>query len=125
MSQVLSRRKVLRGMLRGSAVALGLPLLESMLNDSGTALAAGERLPVRYGLFFWGNGLPWTARHRGAIDMNFDHPLDESLVVRELLARQFDRLALDLGVAQRENQIPVSSFDPRHDLYGALAELAV
>jgi hypothetical protein len=80
MSQTLSRRRVLRGMLRGSAVALGLPLLESMLNQHGTALAAGERLPVRYGLFFWGNGLPWTARHRGAVDMNFDHPLDETLV---------------------------------------------
>jgi len=38
---MISRRRVLRGMLRGSAVALGLPLFEAMLNDSGTALAAG------------------------------------------------------------------------------------
>ena len=80
MSQALSRRKVLRGMLRGSAVALGLPLLESMLNANGNALAAGASLPVRYGLFFWGNGLPWTTKHRGAVDMNFDHTLSDSLV---------------------------------------------
>ncbi|HVY28992.1 MAG TPA: DUF1552 domain-containing protein [Polyangiaceae bacterium] len=78
----LSRRRVLRGMLRGSAVALGLPLFESMLNESGTALAAGSALPVRYGLFFWGNGLPWTYRHRGSTDTvspGIEHPLDDTL----------------------------------------------
>jgi Protein of unknown function (DUF1552) len=79
---VISRRKVLRGMLRGSAVALGLPLFESMLNSNGTALAAGSALPIRYGLFFWGNGLPWTYRHRGTTDTvspGIEHPLDDTL----------------------------------------------
>jgi hypothetical protein len=79
---MISRRKVLRGMLRGSAVALGLPMLEAMLNDNGTALAAGSALPVRYGLFFWGNGLPWTFRHRGSTDVvspGIEHPLDDTL----------------------------------------------
>lgn len=79
---MISRRRVLRGMLRGSAVALGLPLLEGMLNESGTALAAGTGLPVRYGLFFWGNGLPWTYRHRGTTDTvspGIQHPLEDSL----------------------------------------------
>jgi hypothetical protein len=75
---MLSRRRVLRGLLRGSAVCMGLPLLEAMLNENGTALAQGEILPLRYGLFFWGNGLPWTYRHKGAVDMNFDHPLDDT-----------------------------------------------
>ncbi len=79
MKHMISRRRALRGILAGSAVALGLPLLESMLNGNGTALAAGPGLPVRYGLFFWGNGLPWTYRHRGAVDMNFNHPLDDNL----------------------------------------------
>jgi len=37
-------------------VALGLPLLDAMMNDHGTALAAGEPLPLRFGVFFWGNG---------------------------------------------------------------------
>jgi hypothetical protein len=73
---------MLRGMLRGSAVGLGLPLFEAMLNDNGTALAAGAALPVRYGLFFWGNGLPWTYRHRGSTDTvspGIEHPLEDSL----------------------------------------------
>ena len=79
---MISRRRMLRGMLRGSAVALGLPLFESMLNANGTALAAGAGLPVRYGLFFWGNGLPWTYRHRGSTDTvspGIEHPLEDSL----------------------------------------------
>lgn len=53
---VLDRRTVLRGMLGGAAVALGLPALESMLNGNGTALAVDAALPRRFGLFFWGNG---------------------------------------------------------------------
>ena len=69
-------------MLRGSAVALGLPLFEAMLNQNGNALAAGTGLPVRYGLFFWGNGLPWTYRHRGTTDTvspGITHELDSNL----------------------------------------------
>ncbi len=79
---MISRRRMLRGMLGGSAVALGLPLFEAMLNQNGTALAAGTGLPVRYGLFFWGNGLPWTYRHRGTTDTvspGITHTLDDSL----------------------------------------------
>ncbi len=41
----LSRRAVLRGAF---GTALGLPLLECMLNDNGTALASGGALPCRY-----------------------------------------------------------------------------
>ena len=52
----VSRRMVLRGALAGSAVSVGLPFLECMLNDSGTALAAGANLPVRFGTWFWGCG---------------------------------------------------------------------
>jgi hypothetical protein len=62
--RVLSRRAALRGMLGGSFVSLGLPLLEPMLNSNGDALAQGAALPKRYGMFFWGGGLPWTFRHR-------------------------------------------------------------
>jgi hypothetical protein len=79
---MISRRRLLRGMLRGSTVALGLPLFEAMLNENGTALAAGAGLPVRYGLFFWGNGLPWTYRHRGSTDTispGIEHPLEDTL----------------------------------------------
>jgi len=60
---MISRRALLRGALGSSVVGLGLPLLESMLNTHGTALAAGAALPKRYGLFFWGEGLPPNYRH--------------------------------------------------------------
>ena len=53
----LQRRTVLRGMIGGSAVALGLPLLEAMLDDTGTALAGGGDLPVRFVTFMFGNGV--------------------------------------------------------------------
>lgn len=52
----LDRRAVLRGMFQGAAVAVGLPLFDCWLNPNGTALASGGALPVRFGLFFWGNG---------------------------------------------------------------------
>ncbi len=53
---VPSRRALLRGVLQGSAVFVGLPLLERMLNGNGTALACGGAIPKRFGLFYWGNG---------------------------------------------------------------------
>ena len=52
----ISRRTMIRGMLAGSAVSVGLPFLDCMLNESGTALAAGAPLPVRFGTWFWGLG---------------------------------------------------------------------
>ena len=52
----ISRRNVLRGALGGAAVSVGLPFLDWMLNDSGTALAAGAPIPVRFGTWFWGLG---------------------------------------------------------------------
>ena len=74
---MITRRTALRGMLGGSAFALGLPLFERMLNTNGTALAQGALLPKRYGLFFWGGGLPWNVRHANSIDQNFQHEVLE------------------------------------------------
>jgi len=53
----LSRRTVLRGLVGGAAVSLGLPVLEAMLDSTGRALADGAAFPKRFGLFFWGNGV--------------------------------------------------------------------
>ena len=61
-SRYLSRRTMLRGALAGSAVALGLPLLEAMVGGDGK-LAEGGALPPIFGIFYWANGLPWHARH--------------------------------------------------------------
>ena len=67
----LSRRTVLRGLLGGTAITVGLPPLEAMLNSSGTAYADGGALPLRFGTWFWGNGmLPslWTPTGEGEGD---------------------------------------------------------
>ena len=59
----LSRRTMLRGILGGAGISIALPLMEAMLNTSGTALADGTSLPRRLGLFYWGNGTrlsDWT-----------------------------------------------------------------
>src|SRR5687768_5996695 len=53
----LGRRKMLRGLLGGTAVAVGLPPLEAMLNDHGDAWAGGSPLPKRFISFMFGNGV--------------------------------------------------------------------
>ncbi|HLG87020.1 MAG TPA: DUF1552 domain-containing protein [Alphaproteobacteria bacterium] len=54
--QELSRRRVLRGMLAGSAVTVGLPFLDCFLNTNGTALADGAQLPTVFLNWFFGCG---------------------------------------------------------------------
>lgn len=68
-SPQLNRRTVLRGMLGGAAVSVGLPFLDCFLNDSGTALADGTPLPLAFGTWFWGCGLnpgQWEPAQTGA-----------------------------------------------------------
>lgn len=50
------RRKVLRGMLNGAAVTVGLPFFDCVLNSNGTALADGTELPVVFGTWVQGLG---------------------------------------------------------------------
>jgi hypothetical protein len=58
MSRPISRRTVLRGMLAGGiAVSVPLPRLAGMLNGNGTAYAQGAPLPLRFGTWFFGNGI--------------------------------------------------------------------
>ncbi len=52
-----NRRNLLRGMMGGAAVTVGLPFLDCFLNMNGTALADGQPLPVNFGTWFWGLGL--------------------------------------------------------------------
>lgn len=71
MSRILlpSRRTLLRGLLGGAAVTVGLPPLEAFFDVNGTAYADGCSLPRRFGMFFWGNGhLPnfWIPQGEGA-----------------------------------------------------------
>ncbi|QED26462.1 DUF1552 domain-containing protein [Microvenator marinus] len=65
----LTRRTILKGMLGGMAVSVGLPVLEVFLNSNGNALAQGQLIPPRFGLFFWGNGVHperWVPTGEGA-----------------------------------------------------------
>jgi hypothetical protein len=73
----LSRRRVLKGLLNGTAVTIGLPLLDCMLSDSGRALASGAPLPLRFVTWFWGlggNSSVFVPRKTGA-----DYDLPEEL----------------------------------------------
>jgi len=76
MSVTFNRRAALRGMLGGTAVTVALPFLDCFLNTNGTALAAGGRLPVRFGTWFWGLGMTparWTPKNAGA---GYDIPIE-------------------------------------------------
>lgn len=53
----ISRRAMLRGVLGGGLVSIGLPPLDVFFNTNGTAYADGSALPRRFGLCMWGNGM--------------------------------------------------------------------
>ena len=64
-----TRRRILRGMLGGTAVTVALPMLNCFLNGNGTALASGEPMPVRFGTWGWGLGMNksiFVPKHTGA-----------------------------------------------------------
>ena len=69
---ILPRRTFLRGlMLGGVSVAVPLPRLFGMLNGNGTAYADGALLPLRFGTWFFGNGIipdRWVPRATGTGD---------------------------------------------------------
>jgi hypothetical protein len=67
---IIGRRTVLRGLVGGVAVGIGLPPLEAMFNGNGTAHAQGSPLPKRFGVFYWGNGVKldrWTPANTGTM----------------------------------------------------------
>ena len=66
---MMNRRKVLRGVVGGAAVTVGVPFLDCFLNSNGTALADGAALPVRFGTWTWGCGMTasrWVPSKAGA-----------------------------------------------------------
>ena len=100
-----SRRGFLRGVMQGSAVFVGLPLLERMLNGNGTALACGGAIPKRFGVFYWGNGnnpTRWVPTSDGA-----DYALSEQLAP---LANVKEKLTVVSGLAVKvPNLLPHTS----------------
>ena len=63
MAMRISRRTFVRG---AGTVAIGLPLLDAMLDDGGTALADGTPLPQRYVITFGGFSLGCDADRNSA-----------------------------------------------------------
>jgi len=65
-----TRRRILKGAVAGSAITVGLPILDCLLNTNGTAFAAtGAPIPTRFGSWFWGLGLGegnWVPKTAGA-----------------------------------------------------------
>jgi hypothetical protein len=47
-------------MLQGTAVCVGIPILDRFLDGNGIVYADGAKLPVRFGTYFWGLGLTDT-----------------------------------------------------------------
>lgn len=70
-AKLATRRRVLKGMLGGTAVTVALPFLDCFLNSRGSALAAtGAALPTVYGTWYWGLGLNpgrWEPAQTGKI----------------------------------------------------------
>ncbi|MEM6989605.1 MAG: DUF1552 domain-containing protein [Myxococcota bacterium] len=58
----LSRRTMLRGCIGGSAVAVGLPLLEAMIGPRSAHADEALDKPI-FGVCFWANGIPWHGVH--------------------------------------------------------------
>lgn len=67
-----TRRSMLRGMMRGSAVVVGLPLLDIFLDGNGEALAAGAPIPTRFGTWFWGCGVNTARWFPSKLGENYD-----------------------------------------------------
>ena len=95
----LSRRRVLRGMLNGSAVTVGLPLLNCFLNGNGTALASGDKMPLRFGTWFWGLGMNKAIFVPKKTGPDFDFP--EEIESLEPLRNQIN--ILTNATAYRDN----------------------
>jgi len=59
---MMDRRRLLKGVLGGGAVTMGLPLLDCFLDGKGQAMAAtGQPIPVRFGTWYWGLGMADSA----------------------------------------------------------------
>lgn len=84
MSRTLSRRRVLRGMLGGTAITVGLPYFDCLFNSHGTALAQTGAFPVRFGTWFWGCGMNPARWVPTTIGAGYDLPPELALGVEGL-----------------------------------------
>lgn len=84
----LDRRTLLRGLVGGTVVSVGLPPLEAMLGVNGEAWADGSDIPTRFGIWFWGNGViadKWVPLTEGS-DWTPNEETEPLLEVRDHLS---------------------------------------
>lgn len=98
----LNRRHMLRGMVGGSAIAIGLPPLEAMFGGTSGAKAAGED-PLRFISFFYGNGVQLARFEPETTGPNWE--LTEQLAP---FAPVKDYVTLCTGMANLTNSTPIS-----------------
>jgi hypothetical protein len=103
--KTFDRRTLLRGTIAGGVVSVGLPLLDIFLNNNGTALAQGQPLPVRFGVWFWGLGMNAQRWVPSTVGDGYDLPV-------ELAA--LDRTLPD-GSALKDHVSILSGFDVKLD----------
>jgi len=84
MTQRFNRRSMLRGTLAGSAIAVGLPLLDCFLDGNGIALAQGGALPVRFGGWFWGCGMNPSRWVPSTVGTGYATPVELMALERQL-----------------------------------------
>lgn len=69
MSKDWTRRRILKGVLGGATVAVGLPLFDALFDGNGEILALEGKAPARFGTWFWGCGVNpgrWVPTKEGA-----------------------------------------------------------
>lgn len=125
----LSRRTILRGVVGGATVSVGLPLLDCFLDGHGEALAEGAPIPVRFGTWFWGLGVTedrWKPTKTGAgYDIPFElRPIapykDEITILsgfdvildgKPNLPHNSGGIGIRTGIAPTSAALPAPSFD--------------
>ncbi len=99
---VLTRRRLLRGMIGGAAVCVAVPFLDCFLASDGQALAVtGQRIPCRFGTWIWGCGFipeKWIPAATGA-----QYALPQDL---QPLEPYRDRLAILSGFDVKLDGVP-------------------
>lgn len=100
--QGLDRRTVLRGLLKGTVVSVGLPPLLAFTTRSARAAGCDDGFPRRFAMFFWGNGnVPdkWTPTGEGSGD---DWQLSETLAALQPMK---DKLTVVSGMSVKAPNI--------------------
>lgn len=77
----IDRRRVLKGMLGGAAVSVGMPLFDCLFDGRGEALAQTGAIPVRFGTWFWGCGVNPRRWVPAADGTGYDTPPELAMAV--------------------------------------------